>query len=185
MGFKAVTTSCGEAALELAHEIQPAAITLDLRLPDMDGWVVLDRLKHDPSTRHIPVHVISVDDSWQRGMKLGAFAFLKKPVSRQSLDEAFAGIKGFLEREVRKLLVVEDNEIERGNIVAAIGDGDVRTTAVGTAAEALEALRAEAVRLPGARPGPARHGRPGAARDDQARDQPARASGSSSTPGGT
>ena len=99
MGFKAVITSYGEAALELAHELQPAAITLDLRLPDMDGWVVLDRLKHDPSTRHIPVHVISVDDSWQRGMKLGAFAFLKKPVSKQSLDEAFAGIKGFLERE--------------------------------------------------------------------------------------
>ena len=143
MGFKAVTTSFGESALELAHEIQPAAITLDLRLPDMDGWVVLDRLKHDPSTRHIPVHVISVDDSWQRGMKLGAFAFLKKPVSRQSLDDAFAGIRGFLDREVRRLLVVEDNDLERANIVAAIGDGDVRTTAVATAAEALEALRAE------------------------------------------
>ena len=144
MGFKAVTTSFGESALELAHEIQPAAITLDLRLPDMDGWVVLDRLKHDPSTRHIPVHVISVDDSWQRGMKLGAFAFLKKPVSRQSLDDAFSGIRGFLDREVRRLLVVEDNDLERANIVAAIGDGDVQTTAVGTAAEALEALRAEA-----------------------------------------
>ncbi len=143
MGFKAVTTSFGESALELAHELQPAAITLDLRLPDIDGWVVLDRLKHDPSTRHIPVHVISVDDSWQRGMKLGAFAFLKKPVSRQSLDEAFSGIRGFLERDVRKLLVVEDNDLERGKIVAAIGDGDVETRAVATAAEALEALRSE------------------------------------------
>jgi signal transduction histidine kinase/CheY-like chemotaxis protein/HAMP domain-containing protein len=143
LGFKAVTTSFGESALELAHEIQPAAITLDLRLPDMDGWVVLDRLKHDPSTRHIPVHVISVDDSWQRGIKLGAFAFLKKPVSRQSLDDAFLGIRGFLDREVRTLLVVEDNDLERANIVAAIGNGDVRTTAVATAAEALEALRAE------------------------------------------
>ncbi len=144
LGFKAVTTSFGESALELAHGIRPAAITLDLRLPDMDGWVVLDRLKHDPSTRHIPVHVISVDDSWQRGVKLGAFAFLKKPVSRQTLDDAFLGIRGFLDREVRRLLVVEDNDLERANIVAAIGDGDVRTTAVATAAEALEALRAEA-----------------------------------------
>ena len=144
VGFKAVTTSFGETALVLAHELMPAAITLDLRLPDMDGWVVLDRLKHAPGTRHIPVHVISVDDSWQRGMKLGAFAFLKKPVSRQSLDDAFSGIRGFVEQGVRKLLVVEDNEIERTQILAAIGDGDVRTTAVGTAAEAVEALKAEA-----------------------------------------
>ena len=101
MGFKAVITADGEAALELAREVRPAPITLDLRLPDMDGWVVLDRLKHDPATRHIPVHVISVDDSWQRGLRLGAFAFLKKPVSKKSLDDAFASIKGFLESEVR------------------------------------------------------------------------------------
>ena len=126
LGFKVVTTSFGESALELSHEIQPAAITLDLRLPDMDGWVVLDRLKHDPSTRHIPVHVISVDDSWQRGMKLGAFAFLKKPVSKQSLDEAFAGLQGIPGSGGRqKLLVVEDSDLEQANIVAAIGDGDV------------------------------------------------------------
>ena len=143
VGFKAVVTSYGELALELAHELRPVAITLDLRLPDMDGWVVLDRLKHDPSTRHIPVHVISVDDSWQRGMKLGAFAFLKKPVTRQSLDDAFAGLKGFLERGEKNLLIIEDNEIERHNIVAAIGEGDVKTTAVGTAAEALEAVRTQ------------------------------------------
>jgi len=141
VGFKAVVTSYGELALELAHELRPVAITLDLRLPDMDGWVVLDRLKHDPGTRHIPVHVISVDDSWQRGMKLGAFAFLKKPVTRQSLDDAFAGIKGYLARGEKRLLVVEDNEIERHNIVTAIAGGDVRTTAVGSAAEALEAIR--------------------------------------------
>ncbi|WP_165252761.1 HAMP domain-containing protein [Paludisphaera soli] len=142
MGFKAVATSFGEAALELARELRPAAVTLDLRLPDMDGWVVLDRLKRDPGTRHIPVHIISVDDSWQRGMRLGAFAFLKKPVSRRSLDEALAGLKGFVERGIRELLVVEDNELERGGIVAAVGDGDVNVTAVGTALEALEALQA-------------------------------------------
>ena len=142
LDFKAVVTSYGEAALQLAHEIQPDAITLDLRLPDMDGWVVLDRLKHDPSTRHIPVHVISVDDSWQRGMRLGAFAFLKKPVSKRTLDEAFASIRGYMEREVKELLIVEDNELERQSILNAIGVGDVRATAVGTGAEALEALRA-------------------------------------------
>ena len=142
MGFKALIAAEGETALALARDARPAAITLDLRLPDMDGWVVLDRLKHDPGTRHIPVHVISVDDSWQRGLKLGAFSFLKKPVSRQSLHDAFAGMKTFLDRGARRLLVVEDNELERGNIVGAVGAGDIQVTAVGTGAEALEALRA-------------------------------------------
>ncbi|MBX6313190.1 MAG: response regulator, partial [Isosphaeraceae bacterium] len=141
LGFKGVITAEGELALQLAREIRPVAITLDLRLPDMDGWVVLDRLKHDPATRHIPVHVISVDDSWQRGLRLGAFAFLKKPVSKKALDDAFASLKGFLERDIRELLIVEDNEIERGSIMTAVGNSDVRTTAVGTAAEALEILR--------------------------------------------
>ena len=143
LGFKGVIVAEGETALQVAREIGPAAVTLDLLLPDMDGWVVLDRLKHDPATRHIPVHVISVDDSWQRGIRLGAFAFLKKPVSKKALDDAFATIKGFLERGVRELLIVEDNEIERGNITAAVGNTDIRITAVGTAAEALEALRAQ------------------------------------------
>src|SRR5262249_54655842 len=85
---------------------------------------------------------ISVDDSWHRGMRLGAFAFLKKPVTRQALDEAFAGLKGFLDRGERRLLVVEDNELERGSVLAAIGNRDLQVTAVGTGAEALEAVRA-------------------------------------------
>src|SRR5262249_15784188 len=141
MGFKALIASAGEAALQLAREVRPAAVTLDLRLPDMDGWVVLDRIKHNPSTRHIPVHVISVDDSWHRGMRLGALAFLKKPVTKKGLDDAFSGIKGFVERGIKELLVVEDNPIEREAIVGAMGDGDVHTTSVASAAEALEALR--------------------------------------------
>jgi len=144
MGFKAVVSGEGEAALQVARELQPAAITLDLRLPDMDGWVVLDRLKHEPATRHIPVHVISVDDSWRRGQRLGAFAFLKKPVSKKSLDEAFNNIKGFLERGAKELLIVEDNNIERDSIVAALGHGDTRPTAVATGAAAIEALKSRA-----------------------------------------
>jgi CheY-like chemotaxis protein len=102
---------------------------------------VLDRLKHDPETRHIPVQVISVDERSRRGMRLGAFTYLKKPVSRKALDDAFASVNRFLDRKVRTLLVVEDNELERSGIVDAIGDGDVVTTAVGDAAAALSALR--------------------------------------------
>src|SRR5262249_1745006 len=95
VGFKAVTTTWGEMALTLAPDRRPNAITPARRLPDMDGWVVLDRLKHDPETRHIPVHIISADAAWQRGVRLGAFAFLKKPVDRMALDMAFSSIRNF------------------------------------------------------------------------------------------
>jgi HAMP domain-containing protein/CheY-like chemotaxis protein/signal transduction histidine kinase len=141
MGFKAIVSSHGEEALRLAREVRPDAITLDLRLPDMDGWVVLDRLKHDPGTRHIPVHVISGDVRWQKGVRLGAFAFVKKPVSRQSLDETFESMRSFMDRKARRLLVVEDNEVERGNIVATIGNGDVEVVTAATGGEALELLK--------------------------------------------
>jgi HAMP domain-containing protein/signal transduction histidine kinase/DNA-binding response OmpR family regulator len=140
-GFKAVITGQGEMALELARQYRPSAITLDLRLPDMDGLVLLDRLKQDPATRHIPVHVISVDEPGRRALRLGAIACVRKPVSKKDLEEAFAAMRRFADRQVRRLLVVEDNEIERTNIVDLVGNGDVETTAVGTAAEALTALR--------------------------------------------
>jgi CheY-like chemotaxis protein len=141
-GFKGLITASGENALELAKQYRPDAITLDLRLPDLDGWVVLDRLKHNAATRHIPVHIMSVDDQWKRGgSKRGAFAYLIKPVSLKELDQALGSLKNFIERQTKRLLVVEDNEAERTAIVSLIGGSDVNTTAVATAAEALEALR--------------------------------------------
>jgi CheY-like chemotaxis protein len=140
-GFKALITSSGEAALQMAREYRPDAITLDLQLPDMYGWTVLDRLKHDPATRHIPVHIISVDESTARGMKLGALACLKKPVSKKALTDAFNSMKSFIERTTKNLLVVEDNEVERNNIVSLVGNGDIFTTAVGTADEAFELIK--------------------------------------------
>ena len=143
-GFKGLITSRGEMALELAQSTNPDAITLDLRLPDMTGWVVLDRLKHHPSTSHIPVHVISGDESWRRGVKRGAFAALQKPVDPASLRDAFANLRSFLERRIRTILVVEDNEVERRNILDSVGDEDVRATAAATAAEALAALKSQA-----------------------------------------
>ncbi len=143
MGFKGLITSRGEMALELAQSTNPDAITLDLRLPDMAGWVVLDRLKHHPGTSHIPVHIISGDESWRRGVKRGAFAALQKPVDPRSLKEAFANLRSFLDRRIRSLLVVEDNEIERQNIVESVGDDDVRVTAAANGAEALTALKAQ------------------------------------------
>jgi HAMP domain-containing protein/CheY-like chemotaxis protein/signal transduction histidine kinase len=140
-GFKGLVATRGETALQLAARYRPDAITLDIALPDMEGWTVLDRLKHDRVTRHIPVHIISGDEESSRGLRLGAFAQMQKPVSKDSLDDAFAKIQGFLERPNRSLLVVEDNEQQRQAIVELIGEGDVEIAAVGTGEEALQLLR--------------------------------------------
>jgi len=140
-GFKGIVATRGETALQLAHRYRPDAITLDIELPDMEGWTVLDRLKHDRITRHIPVHIISGDEETARGLRLGAFAQMQKPVSKEGLDEAFAKIRGFVERSNKSLLVVEDNESQRTAIVELIGDDDVEITAVGTGEEALQRLR--------------------------------------------
>ncbi len=141
-GFKGLVAARGEAGLDLARRHEPDAIMLDIKLPGMEGWAVLDRLKHSPETRHIPVHIISVRDDLERGLRLGALACLQKPVSAEDLEAAFASIRAFLERDVRTLLVVEDDPAEREGILKLIGDGDVRSTAVGTAREALDALQA-------------------------------------------
>jgi HAMP domain-containing protein/CheY-like chemotaxis protein/signal transduction histidine kinase len=140
-GFKGIVAHRGDQALALARKFKPDAITLDIALPDTEGWTILDRLKHDRETRHIPVHIISGDDEATRGLRLGAFAHLTKPVTKEALDDAFANIRGFVERQHKKLLVVEDDSSQRQSIVELIGAEDVEITAVATGAEALEALR--------------------------------------------
>ncbi|MBI4515669.1 MAG: response regulator, partial [Deltaproteobacteria bacterium] len=142
-GFKGVVTSKGEESLTLARQFQPAAITLDIILPDIDGWTVLDRLKLDPSTRHIPVHIISVQDERERGLQRGAIAYLEKPVSRAAIEDAFSRIRSFLESGTKNLLVVEDNTSQRESMVELIGNGDVHITAVGSADEARGRLKAQ------------------------------------------
>ena len=139
--FKAVVALRGHAALAIAKKYRPDAITLDIRLPDIDGWAVLDHLKHDPQTRHIPVHVISVEGQRQRGLQMGAIGFLEKPADKESLLAALSGINDFIDRRVKKLLVVEDDEVQRNNIVQLIGNGDVETTTVGTGQAALDLLQ--------------------------------------------
>ncbi|MCK6591298.1 MAG: response regulator, partial [Polyangiaceae bacterium] len=141
-GFKGIVALRGDTGLALARRFKPDAITLDITLPIIDGWTVLDRLKHDPKTRHIPVHLISAaDEAKARGLRQGALAFLKKPVTRDALSEALQSVRGFIERRVKNLLVVEDDETQRHSIVALIGNGDVQTTAVATGEEAIAALK--------------------------------------------
>jgi HAMP domain-containing protein/CheY-like chemotaxis protein/signal transduction histidine kinase len=140
-GFKVLVATRGDAGLALARQYVPSAITLDIELPGMDGWSVLDRLKHTKTTRHIPVHIISVAEEKQRGLKMGAIAFENKPITPEALRETVRKIEDFVQRGVKSLLVVEDDKIARQSIVDLIGDGDVETIAVGTAEQALSALR--------------------------------------------
>ncbi|MEZ4408691.1 MAG: response regulator [Polyangiales bacterium] len=143
-GFKGVVALRGDTGLTLARELRPDAISLDLGLPVVDGWAILDRLKHDPRTRHIPVHILSAtEEGRHRGLQAGAIAFLQKPVEREALSSALAAARTFLDRRVKSLLIVEDDAAQRTAIVSLIGNGDVKSTAVGTAREALELLSTE------------------------------------------
>jgi CheY-like chemotaxis protein len=142
-GFKALIASRGANGLALAREMKPHAITLDISLPDVDGWRVLDRLKDDPVTRHIPVYMISVTDEPERSLQHGALGFLHKPADKEALSGVLSTIKSFVERQVKNLLVVEDDEVQRQSIVELIGNGDVKITAVPTGQEALDALESQ------------------------------------------
>jgi HAMP domain-containing protein/CheY-like chemotaxis protein/GAF domain-containing protein len=144
-GFKGVVAAQASSAVALARDLKIDAVTLDLRLPDRDGWTVLDRLKHDPKTRHIPVHIISGYDEPQRGLKLGAIASLQKPVQKEDLDHVFAHIKDFVERPIKNLLIVEDNDVQRRSVVELIGNTDVHSIAVATGREALDVLRTQRI----------------------------------------
>ncbi|HMI92201.1 MAG TPA: response regulator, partial [Polyangiales bacterium] len=139
-GFRGVVAKSGALGLELARTLTPDAITLDLRLPDMDGFVVLDQLKHNPLTRHIPVHVISAADEAARGLVGGAIAFLQKPVQAEALEDAMLNIENFLDRRVKHLLIVEDDETQRNAIMELIGEEDLVISAVASGEEALEKL---------------------------------------------
>ncbi len=140
-GFKGIVAMRGDDGLKLAGEFKPTAITLDLHLPDMDGWVVLERLKRNPDTRHIPVEIISAEDNRPRGLRYGAFKYLVKPVTAESLQKALADVNKFAEREVKDLLVAVGDEQHRNNVLDLIGNGDVHTKAVASGKDAIAALK--------------------------------------------
>jgi HAMP domain-containing protein/signal transduction histidine kinase/CheY-like chemotaxis protein len=139
-GFKAVVATRGDTGLAMANELQPDAITLDIKLPVVDGWSVLDRLKRNPRTRHIPVHVISVIDRQQRGTSVGAFAYLEKPVSRDALDGAFEHINHYLDKKVKLLLLVEDDATQQHSITQLLAGADVEITPVANGEAAIRQL---------------------------------------------
>ncbi|MDX1547490.1 MAG: response regulator, partial [Rhodothermales bacterium] len=138
--FRVVVAPHGEAALALVRQYPPAAVLLDVRLPGMHGLTVLDRLKNDPRTRHIPVYILSVATKLPRQRRRGVVRQLTKPVTRDSVLETMDAIRGFTERDVRHLLVVEDDDGHRQSIVELLDGEDVALTAVGAGEEALVAL---------------------------------------------
>ncbi|MGX9219922.1 HAMP domain-containing protein [Massilia varians] len=138
--FKGIVTQRGDSALSLARDYLPSAILLDIDLPDIDGFTVLDRLKRDPNTRHIPVHVMSSLRERERALRQGAISYINKPVGREALQEEFKRIQKFLMGGKRSLLVVEDDMAQRESIVALIGNADIHMVTVDTGAAAWSAL---------------------------------------------
>jgi CheY-like chemotaxis protein len=140
-GFKGLVTSMGAGALTFANQYQIAAITLDMYLPDMDGWRVLDRLKQDFIARHIPVCVISTDDSKERAFRGGAIAFLEKPIqSKDLLDAMLEKLRAYAARKDRHVLVAMKDAETRNELVALLEDDGIATVVVKSADKFIEAL---------------------------------------------
>jgi HAMP domain-containing protein/CheY-like chemotaxis protein len=139
-GFKGIVANRGQSAITLAKQYLPTAITLDVFLPDMLGWTVLNSLKLDSATRHIPVQMLSVEEERQHGLSHGAFSYLVKPATTEDLEQAFDRIKNYVTPHKKRLLVIEDNEIERQSIVELLLHDDIEVAAVGSGADALQAL---------------------------------------------
>ncbi len=141
LGFDCLVAGTAEDALKLARQFKPSAVVLDVGLPDESGLMVLDRLKRDDTTRHIPIHVISAADHSQTALSLGAIGYMVKPVKRDELAEVLRTLQSKLTSTVRRVLIVEDDPVQRDAVGKLLSSGDVETVGVGTAAECLEQLK--------------------------------------------
>lgn len=140
-GFKAVLVTGGEAGMNFARKNNVSAILLDIKLPDMSGLSVLERLKSDSKTRHLPIHVISGADYTQNALKLGAVGYLIKPADRDKIKGVFSRIEQVLSRKVKKVLIVEDDKMQREAIKQLLGNGDTVSEVAQSAQEAINMLK--------------------------------------------
>lgn len=124
-GFKCLIAGDGVAGLDLARSYRPTGIVLDIGLPKMDGWSVMESLKQHPETRHIPVHFMSATDSSKRGLEMGAVGYLTKPVTKQQIESAFERIRHFATNSRRRLLLVDDDDGTRKAVLALLGKTEV------------------------------------------------------------
>ncbi len=144
-GFKGLVATKGAAGLALTRQYKPTAISLDIFLPDMLGWTVLNQVKLDPQLRHIPVQVISMEEERQHGLAHGAFAYLVKEPTTSNLEAAFDRLKEFTVPRTKRLLVVEDNDIERDAVIELLGHDDIVIVSAGRGDAALEILRTQVI----------------------------------------
>jgi CheY-like chemotaxis protein/signal transduction histidine kinase/HAMP domain-containing protein len=136
-GFKVLVAQRGTDALALAREFHPTAVSLDVFLPDMLGWSVLNHLKQDPATRHIPVQMLTLDEDRHHGLARGAFSFVTKPTTPEGISAALSRLKQYSAPRRKQLLVVEDNPAEQLSIRELLGHEDIDVAVVSTGAEAL------------------------------------------------
>ena len=139
-GYKGIIAHQGNTGLSLARYYRPDAIILDMKLPVLDGSEVLRQLKNDPELRHIPVQIMSGYDRRKEGLELGAFDFIRKPLTQDAVQGAFDRMQDFINRKLKKLLVVEDNPQQNKAIRELIGNGDVKSFAAHTGQEAYTML---------------------------------------------
>jgi len=139
-GFKVLVAMHGAEALTLAREYHPTAVSLDVFLPDMLGWTVLNHLKQDPATRHIPVQMLTLDEDRHHGLARGAFAFVTKPTTPEGLEKALARIKEYSTPRQKRLLVVEDNPAEQLTIKELLGHDDIDVSVVSSGEDAVQAV---------------------------------------------
>jgi CheY-like chemotaxis protein/CHASE3 domain sensor protein len=139
--FQCVVAHYAEEAVAMAEEYLPNAIILDIHLPDHSGLFVLDRLKENPLTRHIPVHVISANDFSQAALQMGAVGYLHKPATRDDIIDVIRKLEGKLAQGIKKVLIVEDNSVQLESMKKLIADEDVEVAAVRTGAEAIDLLQ--------------------------------------------
>ncbi len=143
LGFRSLVAGTAEEALALAKEFMPNAIVLDVGLPDQSGLSVLDRLKYDVKTRHIPIHIVSAGDHAEAALALGAIGYMLKPVKREELVDVLKKLEAKLSQGMRRVLIVEDDQVQREAVGKLLTSHDVETVAAGTAAECLELLKTE------------------------------------------
>ncbi|HTO83340.1 MAG TPA: ATP-binding protein, partial [Methylomirabilota bacterium] len=140
-GFKVLVAARGAEALDLAKQYQPAAVSLDVFLPDMLGWTVLSQLKHNPLTRHIPVQIITLDEDRQHALARGAFSFVNKPTTTEGVSAALSQIREYARPRRKRLLIVEDNQAEQLSIRELLHHDDIEIVSIDTGAGALTELR--------------------------------------------